>query len=123
VPKKWNIVAWALAASFALGCQRFTSVPLKPADSAGAFLGRSLNDPDLREFMTATAGEQAQWPRAEWDFPHLTLAAFYFQPGLEVWRAQWKMAQAAERTAAGRLNPVLNVAPGYSMNAPAGLNP
>ncbi len=60
---------------------------------------------------------------ADWDFDRLTLAALYYQPNLEVWRAQWRSAQAAEKTAEGRLNPVLTVVPGYSMNPAAGMSP
>ena len=59
----------------------------------------------------------------DWDLDKLTLAALYYQPGRAVWLAQWRTAQAAEKTAAGRPNPVLTVVPGYSMNAAAGVSP
>jgi cobalt-zinc-cadmium efflux system outer membrane protein len=112
-----------VAALLATGCQRFASVPLDPSKSAHEFAARSLGDPHFRRFVESVRGAQPVWPMNDWDFDQLTLAALYYQPGLNVWRTQWRSAQAAELTAAGRLNPVLTIVPGYSMNASAGLSP
>src|SRR5262245_36459247 len=73
--------------------------------------------------METARGETRTWPLEAWNFDDLTLAAFYYLPSLEVWRAQWNIARAAEETAAGRRNPVLTVAPGYSANPAAGVSP
>jgi outer membrane protein, heavy metal efflux system len=56
----------------------------------------------------------AAWPLDRWDLDTLTLAAFYFQPALEVTRAEWEATRASEKTAAQRPNPTLNVTPGYN---------
>lgn len=53
----------------------------------------------------------------EWDFDMLTLAAFYYQPSLEVARAQWAVAQGGEVTAGQRPNPTLTVTPTYNFTS------
>ena len=106
------------------GCLRFHSLPLKPAATAAAFEARSLDEPALREFVDKWRQPAAVgWPPAQWDFPTLTLVAFYFHPSLDTARAQWGVARAGVKTAGGRPNPVLNVVPGYSMNPASGLSP
>jgi len=58
-----------------------------------------------------------------WDFPTLSLVAFYYHPNLGLARAQWAVARSGIKTAGGRLNPVLTVTPGYSSNPPKGISP
>jgi outer membrane protein TolC len=58
-----------------------------------------------------------------WDFEKLTLAAFYYHPGLDVARAQWGVAKAAVTTAGGRPNPTVGVVPEYNFNASSGVSP
>ncbi len=83
------------------------------------FLEKNLNhDPETK---------LVPWPLPKtWDLETLLLAAYYFQPDLEVARAQWRVAQAGVKTAGGRPNPTLNVTPGYNfntINAAPGLSP
>lgn len=53
----------------------------------------------------------------------LTLAAFHYQPELEVARAQWQAAQAGVKTAGGRPNPTLNLVPGFATPFSAAASP
>src|SRR5580765_2358394 len=99
------------------GCQHYQPAPLKPGETAAAFETRSLDDAGLKEFVEEFGQPtSASWPPAQWDFPTLTLVAFYFQPKLDVARAQWNLAKTGVKTAGGRPNPTLAVAPGYSLN-------
>jgi outer membrane protein TolC len=76
---------------------------------------RSLDNPDLKAFLEKNLKrELSTWPAAKWDFEMLTLAAFYYQPSLDVARARWAVAEAGKITAGGRPNPTLNVTPGYN---------
>lgn len=61
--------------------------------------------------------ELMPWPMKEWDLGSLTLAAFYFNPDLEVARARVAAAEAAVATAGARPNPTIRVAPGTT-NSP-----
>jgi cobalt-zinc-cadmium efflux system outer membrane protein len=96
------------------GCARFQPQPLSPADTAASLESRSLDDPGLKAFLEKNLNRELNpWPAAKWDFPMLTLAAFYYHPSLDVARAQWAVAQAGKITAGERPNPTLNVTPGY----------
>ncbi len=106
------------------GCAHFESQPISPAKTAAQLESRRLDDPGLKKFLGQNLGRELPgWPLPAWDLPALTLAAFYFQPDLEVARAQWRVAQAGVKTAGGRLNPTVSLVPGYDTSAVGGLNP
>jgi outer membrane protein TolC len=98
------------------GCAHYEAKPLSPAQTAAQLESRSLTNQALQVFLEQHLKERpAVWPPARWDFEMLTLAAFYYHPSLEVARAQWRVVQGGETTAAQRPNPTLNVTPGYNM--------
>jgi cobalt-zinc-cadmium efflux system outer membrane protein len=82
--------------------------------SGAAAAGRSLEDAGLRGFLAKNLGRDPVPADGAWDFNALTWAAFYFHPGLDVARAQWEVARAAQATAAARPNPTLTLTPGYN---------
>jgi outer membrane protein TolC len=95
------------------GCARFEPKPVVPGQTAAALEERSLTNAALRGFIeTNLTHPLGYWPPPQWDLETLTLAAFYYQPNLEVARAQLAVAQAGEVTAGQRPNPTLNVTPG-----------
>jgi outer membrane protein TolC len=51
---------------------------------------------------------------AAWGLTELTLAAFFYNPQLDVARAQWAVAKGHQRIASERPNPTLGVAPGFN---------
>jgi len=106
------------------GCAHYQPAPISPAKSLADFNARTLAEPGLRAFLEKTLNRQVSpWPPGTWDFPTLTLVAFYFHPGLDVVRAHWRVTQAGVQTAGGRPNPVLSVVPGYSFNPASGVSP
>ena len=97
------------------GCARFEPRPLAPEQGAARLEERSLTNAALRGFIETNLQHRlAVWPLPEWEIETLTLAAFYYQPGLEVTRARLAVALAGEFAAGGRPNPILNVTPGYN---------
>lgn len=109
--KYWPAI---IALGLVAGCARFHPQPLSPAETAAGLESRSLDNPDLKAFLEKNLKrELSTWPAAQWDFEMLTLAAFYYQPSLDVARARWAVAEAGKITAGGRPNPTLNVTPGY----------
>jgi len=107
-----------------VGCQHYQPAPLKPGDTAAAFEARSLEDAGLKEFVEHVGQPPpASWPPTQWDFPTLTLVAFYFHPSLDLARAQWNVTKAGVKTAGGRPNPILAAVPGYSLNPASGTSP
>jgi len=108
---------WLLIPGIALltGCARFESRPIAPAATAAKFEQRTLDNPALKPFLEANLKcELTRWPTHTWDFESLALAAFYYQPSLDMARAQWGVAAAGKITAGERPNPTLSVTPGYS---------
>lgn len=124
--RRYRLLAAAIGSFLAAGagCVHYQAKPVNPEDTAAAFSARSLSDDRLRRYLAANLGrEPSPWPLAAWDLDTLTWAAFYFQPSLEVARAQWAEARAAIRTAAANPNPTLTLTPGYDTSVGPGVSP
>jgi outer membrane protein, heavy metal efflux system len=106
------------------GCVRYQPRPIALDQTAAALDSRSLANSDLRQFLSTNLGREfAEWPLKTVDFETLTWVAFYYHPSLDVARAQWAVATAGRKTAAGRPNPTVTVAPGYNFNAANAVSP
>lgn len=106
------------------GCVHYQPQPVSPVATAAQWDARRLNDPGLEKVLEQNAGHSiTNWPPAQWDLNSLTLAAFYFHPGLEVARAQWLLAVAGEKTAGARPNPTVNFDPSYDSQIPGNYSP
>jgi cobalt-zinc-cadmium efflux system outer membrane protein len=113
---KFLVIGALLTAVFVAGCARYRyrAAPLSPVALADGLYSRSLDDPDLRTWMKQDAGFQTpSWPLEAWDLDSLTLAAYYFNPDLDVARANAAVADAAITTAAMKPNPSVGIGPGY----------
>ena len=98
------------------GCamQAYRSAPLASQATAAQLETRSLDDPALHIWMRQAADYTAPvWPLTHWDLNSLTLAAYYFNPSLDVARAHAAQASAAIQTAAMKPNPSVSIGPGY----------
>lgn len=93
--------------------QRYHPQPIVPAVTAARLENRTLNEPGLRQFMEKNLGRKVgTWPLATWDLNELALAAYYFNPQMQVARAQAEAARAAIITARERPNPTVSLHPG-----------
>ena len=105
-----------LCAALLTGCapHKYHAAPISPAATAAALYSRSLDDPDLDQWMKQHGGfKAASWPLQAWDLQSLTLAAYYFNPDLDVARANAAASDAAITTAAMKPNPSVSIGPGY----------
>jgi len=110
--KRWLFIATTLAFC---GCAHYQPHRLDPERTAEAFESRRLGDEGLRTFLEKQSGQSlTNWPPERWNLEQLTLAAFYYQPSLDVARAQWAATTAGKTTAAERPNPTLSLAPTYN---------
>ena len=103
-------------AACVVGCamQAYHQAPLARQATAAQLETRSLDDPALRVWMRQAADYAAPaWPLTHWDLNPLTLAAYYFNPSLDVARAHAAQASAAIQTAAMKPNPSVSIGPGY----------
>jgi len=106
---------WASLAALTLvaGCARYHPQPLAPVQTLESFEARRLDAPELGTFLQARR-EATEWPPPRWDLHRLTLAAFFYNPDLDVARAEWAVARGGVLTAGGRTNPVLTAGTGYN---------
>jgi outer membrane protein TolC len=99
-----------------VGCAPYNyhAATISPATLAHGLYSRSLDDPDLRSWMQQSANFRASsWPLDAWNLDSLTLAAYYFNPDLDVARANAASANAVITTASMKPNPSVGVGPGY----------
>jgi outer membrane protein TolC len=116
--------AGSLLATLLVACQHIAPAPLSPERSATALEARSLADPGLQRFLEAETGTRiATGSPARFDLALLTLTALYFQPSLDVARAQLEGARGAVATAAQRPNPTLAIVPEWSANPGTATSP
>lgn len=100
------VIAAACLALGLAGCASTRPTPIDPAQSGARFDARRLDDPGLRRYLAATLGEAAS---PGWDLDHLTLAALYFHPDLDLAYAKLTTAKGGVITARQRPNPSLSV--------------
>ncbi|MDA8387335.1 MAG: TolC family protein [Nitrospiraceae bacterium] len=112
-----------LAALLLAGCATFHNRPLDPLKTARQFEARSLQSGGLERFIEKNLKRKVSpWPPGTWDLKMLTLAAFYYNPEMDVARAKWLASQARIITAGGLPNPAARFIPQYHAN-PMGLPP
>jgi len=93
-------------------------------DTGRAFESRSLENAELQKFISANLHRDIEpWPLQQWDLSTLTLAAYYYNPELDIARAKWNVAEAAVKTAGQRPNPVLNLPFEYTLDPKNGNTP
>jgi len=84
------------------GFQSYLPKPIEPTKIVSKLEQRSVSDADFQTFLTAQNYPNNQVPIAIWGENELSLSALFFHPDLNVARAQWRAAQAAQITAAQR---------------------
>lgn len=106
------------------GCASFTPKPLDPAAQERAFTSRSLENPDVRQFVERSLGHQVSpWPPKSWDIETLTLAALHFHPDVDAARARRLLAEAGVVTAGARPNPTASSTLQHSTDTTGGISP
>jgi len=99
-----------LAVVLLTGCATYHAQPIAPEELAHRFETRSLASGELHDWFSRELGHDVEpWPPARWDRTSLTLAAWYYNPALDVARAQWGTAKAGIEVANAIPNPVLQL--------------
>ena len=103
----------ALISAACVKIQHYHPEPLAPAATASQLETRSLSDRGLRLFMEKNLRRTiSPWPLESWGLNELALAAYYFNPQMQVARDQAEAARAAIITAGERPNPTVSLRPG-----------
>jgi cobalt-zinc-cadmium efflux system outer membrane protein len=105
------------------GFQEYIAKPLNSAEIAEKFARRQVDNQQFHEFLIANGYQADELPIQQWGADELIYCALFFNPTLDVARAQWRSAEAAKMTAA--LRPLPNLKGGYgdSNNANDELKP
>lgn len=103
-------------------CIQYHPRPLSPENNLKSFEERSPNSEELAKFLKAN-NEVGEWPPTSWDLKSLTLVAFYYNPDLDVARANWGVLKAGKITAGEIPNPSINPKIGYNSTTPTSLMP
>jgi outer membrane protein, heavy metal efflux system len=107
----------------ACATQTYDAKPIEPARLESSFAARNLEDAGLRNYMLGQGYPQNALPIKQWGLRELSLTAYYFHPDLDVARAQWRAAQAAEITAGQRPNPGVSGTLEHHSNTDGGISP
>ncbi len=105
------------------GCATYQAQPITQAAFVQTFESRSLDNPGVQQYISSHHNEGDHASKGTWDLSTLTLAAFYFNPDLDVARARSITTQAAIHTAEQHPNPTLQLPMGYTTNAMHGESP
>lgn len=107
----------------ACATQTYQAKPIAPEQSVARFQQHSLDSAELRDYMRSQGYPENGFPIKAWGMRELTLAAFFFHPQLEVARARWQAAQAAEITAGQKPNPGFSTVAEHHSKAGGGISP
>ncbi|TAN27178.1 MAG: TolC family protein [Castellaniella sp.] len=92
------------------GCTTYHPEPITPDRLARQFEQRSLAGEKLHTFIARESGHDVTpWPPTTWNRRLLTLAAFYYNPTLDLARAQWNTARTGIGVADTSPNPILQL--------------
>ena len=91
---------------------KYRARPLSAPVIEGQYRARSIDSEAIHKFVQSAGWKN--WPPAVLDLSALTLIADYYSPDLDIARSQFRIADAAVKTAGARINPTLAADGGYS---------
>lgn len=120
-----KILTMSLLPLFLTGCgfQEYIAKPIDIKASAEKFNQRNVNEQKFHEYLIYNGYQPAQLPIRQWSADDLVYCALFFNPSLDLARAQWRSAEAAKLTAADPRLPTLSGKYGKSNNANDEISP
>jgi outer membrane protein TolC len=110
---------FSLAVVLLSACAEFQDKPINPIESAKQLETRTLNDPELLQFIASVTKHSVK----SWDINNLTLAALYFHTDVALANAVAESAKASIITAGQRPNPTISISPTWISNLATGAIP
>lgn len=92
----------------ACGFQDYIAKPIDTKSIADKINNRRTDDKQFQEYLINNGYETAQLPIQRWTIDDLVYCALFFNPSLNIARAQWRSAEAAKFTAAEMRLPTLS---------------
>lgn len=82
------------------GFQEYVAKPIDSAALAKKIADRRTDDSQFHQYLISNGYSAQQLPIKQWYVDDLIHCALFFNPGLDIARAQWRSAEAAKLTAA-----------------------
>ena len=110
---------------FTVSCakEKYVAKPLDGKLVSTKILSKNLSDDAFKAYLIKQCYTVADWPIQQWGLDELTFAALYFNPKLDVAKAQLALANTAINTANQRQNPSINATTARSNRANGDISP
>ena len=95
----WLILVLSVMTLSACQFLPYQAKPIQPETNTTEFRARNPNSPQFSNYLQSNGVSPSQLPIRSWDRDLLSYCALFYHPDLDVARAQWKAAQAAQITA------------------------
>ncbi len=103
--------------------EKYTAKPLDAKQVSAKILNKSLSDVAFKAYLIKQGYAVSDWPIQQWGLDELTYAALYFNPQLDVAKAQLALANTSINTANQRQNPTLSATTARSNRANGDISP
>jgi len=103
--------------------QEYIAKPIDTAALTQKIAGRRADDALFQQYLINNGYSPAQLPIQQWELDDLIHCALFFNPSLDVARAQWRSAEAAKLTAAEMRLPTVGGQYSKSNNASEEISP
>ena len=105
-----TLIATLSLCLIATGCAQlpYQAKPLNPAQTSAKLINKDASSDDFKAYLIKQGYAQKNLPFAEWGLDELTLCALYFNPKLDVAKAQLALANLAVNTANQQQRPTLS---------------
>ena len=103
--------------------EKYTAKALDAKQVSAKILGKNLADDAFKAYLIQQGYTPSEWPIQQWGLDELTYAALYFNPKLDVAKAQLALANTSITTANQRQNPTLNATTARSNRANGDISP
>lgn len=107
----------------ACGFQEYLAKPIDKAAVAQKIASRNADDEQFQQHLLNNGYSAAQLPIREWQLNDLIHCALFFNPSLDIARAQWRSAETARLTAAEMRLPTISGQYSKSNNANQDISP
>lgn len=104
------LLAALVAPVFLSGCgfQEYVAKPIDPSITIAKFEQKDPTSEQFHQYLLINGYTANRLPIQQWGVDELTYCALFFHPSLDVARAQWRVAELAEASAAEKSAPTLS---------------
>lgn len=118
-----TLLSALLAGLISCSFQEYIAKPIDHKAITEKYLNRQVNDLQFQQYLISNGYRPETLPIQKWTSDDLIYCALFFNPSLNIARAQWRSAEAARMTASDWKLPTFNTKYGKSNNANDEISP